>query len=51
MHVVTYMLGYALLLVFHFVTSIIFLVVKPFARKGKEDRGTDEGEGNITAKF
>src|SRR3990172_12838366 len=34
-HVVTYMLGYAAFGI-SFITSIIFLVVKPFAKKGKE---------------
>lgn len=34
-HVVTYMIGYAAFGI-SFVTSIIFLVVKPFAKKGKD---------------
>ena len=49
-HVVTYMLGYAAFGI-SFVTSIIFLVVKPFARKGKEDRGTEEGKEILPRNF
>src|SRR3990170_3950678 len=49
-HVVTYMLGYAAFGI-SFVTSIIFLVVKPFARKGKEDRGTEEGREILPRNF
>ena len=43
-HVVTYMIGYAAFGI-SFVTSIIFLVVKPFAKKGKETKDAgDERE-------
>ena len=49
-HVVTYMLGYAAFGI-SFVTSIIFLVVKPFARKGKEDRGSEEGKEILPQNF
>lgn len=49
-HVVTYMLGYAAFGI-SFVTSIIFLVVKPFTRKGKEDRGTEEGREILPRNF
>ncbi len=49
-HVVTYMLGYAAFGI-SFVTSIIFLVVKPFARKGKEDKGSGEGSEILPRNF
>ncbi|HHT9109825.1 MAG TPA: c-type cytochrome biogenesis protein CcsB [Candidatus Brocadiaceae bacterium] len=42
-HVVTYMLGYAAFGI-AFVTSIIFLVVKPFAKKTKGDAGAEGKE-------
>lgn len=49
-HVVTYMLGYAAFGI-SFVTSIIFLVVKPFARKGKENKENEEGKEILPRNF
>jgi len=49
-HVVTYMLGYAAFGI-SFVTSIIFLVVKPFARQSKDVRGTEEGKEILPRNF
>ena len=49
-HVVTYMLGYAAFGI-SFVTSIIFLVVKPFARKGKEGEKAEEGKEILPQNF
>ena len=42
-HVVTYMLGYAAFGI-AFVTSIIFLVTKPFVKKTKDDTGSEGKE-------
>jgi cytochrome c-type biogenesis protein CcsB len=50
-HVVTYMLGYAAFGI-SFVTSIIYLVVKPFSRKTKADKAdTDEGKEILPRNF
>ncbi len=49
-HVVTYMLGYAAFGI-SFVTSIIYLVVKPFARKSKDSKEDEEGREILPRNF
>lgn len=49
-HVVTYMLGYAAFGI-SFVTSIIYLVVKPFAKKSKESKEDEEGREILPRNF
>lgn len=49
-HVVTYMLGYAAFGI-SFVTSIIYLVVKPFSKKGKETKESEEGREILPRNF
>ena len=49
-HVVTYMLGYAAFGI-SFVTSIIYLVVKPFAGKSKDSKEDEDGREILPRNF
>ncbi len=49
-HVVTYMLGYAAFGI-SFVTSIIYLVVKPFTKKSKDSKEDEDGREILPRNF